>query len=287
MRCSRLAGLATVLLLAACGSAADDTRATGSDASTGTDAVATTDDLTAPAVAGDVADPGAAADANATGDSPTEASGDGGVEPQAGGTEAPVPPGLKPLAGSYRYHAVGTATVNGAAQPIDVEATTLIEEVSASDQRETSSGGQQGSAIQVMRYSSDKVELVSLEMKGAVNKKFEPKPPVLYAPVPGSVGQSWSWNATSTDRLTRIQQSSRFDRTEQKVVGAQTIDVVVVETDITITGDIKATGHITSWVSPAYKLVVRSHSTLTGSYGAFTFASDVTSDLLDLRPEPA
>lgn len=233
---------------------------------------------------------GSAGDARSGGESPVvgaDNGGGGGGQP-ADNSDAPVPAGLKPFAGSYPFHTTGHATLNGAAQNIDTQSPSVIEDLSDSDQRTTSSGDQ-GQQIQVLRYSADKVELVSLELKGAVSKAFNG--PVLLSRVPASVGDSWNWSMQSTDadptKKTTITQNSRVDRTETIVVGGQSIDVFVVETDITLSSaptDLNATGHLTTWVSPVYKLSVKVHSTLKGTYAAFSFDSDTTSDLLDLRP---
>jgi hypothetical protein len=61
------------------------------------------------------------------------------------------------------------------------------------------------------------------------------------------------------------------------------VDTVVVETDITITGDVNATGHLTTLASPVYKLPVSTHSTLHVTTPV-NFNSDNTAELTDLRP---
>jgi hypothetical protein len=142
--------------------------------------------------------------------------------------------------------------------------------------------GAGGSQVTTLRFSSDKIELLSLEMKGALNKTFNG--PVLYSPVPFTVGQAWEWTLVSTDNLTHVTQKSRIDREENLTVGGQTVETYVLETDLTISGDVNGSGHLTSFVSPEYKLPVRSHSTLDATYATFHVVSDITSDLLDLRP---
>ena len=95
--------------------------------------------------------------------------------------------------------------------------------------------------------------------------------------------------STDTDptKKTTVTQSSRVDRTETVVVGGQSVEVLVIETDLSFTSpatDLNGTGHLTNWVSPVYRMSVKTHSTLKGTYAAFTFESDTTSELLDLRP---
>ncbi len=276
-----LSALLVVVALAACGGGSKKSNATATGApgnsagvSAGSDAPAASDSTAAAAdQAGSDGDTGSSAD---------NGGGQGGA-PAAAGTDAPVPPGLKPLAGKYTFHAVGTMSLNGPPSPFDAQVVTTVEDLNDSDQRSTAQGvNGSGDQIQVLRYSNDKVELVSLEMTGAVHKVFNG--PVLLAPVPGSLGQTWEWDLTSTDNLTHVHQNSRYDRTETVTVGGQSVDTVVVETDITFSGDIHGSGHLTTWVSGVYKMGVRSHSTLDATYATFHFTSDVTADLLDLRP---
>jgi len=218
---------------------------------------------------------GASPDAQSSDDqSQTEQAAGGGDQGGGGSTDAPAPPGLKPFAGHYTYN------VTGQGDPQQIVLT--IEDVSDTDQRTTTpASGPSGEQLEVLRYLGDRIELESLEMKGAFPKTFNG--PAVFAPIPPTVGASWSWDLTSTDHLTHLHQASKVDRTETVTVGGQAVDTFVVETDITITGDINATGHLTSWASMVYKLAVRSHSVLNVTTPA-KISSDITMDLLDLRP---
>ena len=278
-----------IVTVAACGgggsksnTAATGSGSPGSQVSAGSDSAAPPSDASgggqdaasdAPAAGSDTAAAGAESD------TPAPAEGTGG---------APAPSGLKPFAGSYQFHTTGQATLNGSPQNIDVQSPTKVEDLNETDQRSSTSGNQ-GEQIQVLRYSADKIELVSFELKGPVTKTFNG--PVLLAPVPLSVGQTWNWSMQSTDtdptKKTTLTQGSRVDRTEAVVVGGQSVDVFVIVTDITFSSpatDLNGTGQLTNWVSPVYRMSVKSHSTLKGTYAAFTFDTDTTSDLLDLRP---
>jgi hypothetical protein len=214
--------------------------------------------------------------------------GDAGGAGQPGDTSAPVPPGLKPFAGTYQFHTTGHASLSGSPQNIDTTDGTLIEDVSDTDQR-TTAGSSQGQQVTVLRYSAEKVELVSLELRGAVSKTFNG--PVMLSPVPATVGQTWNWSMQSSDsdptKRTTLTQSSRVDRVETIVVNGQSVDTYVVETDLTFKSsptDLNGSGHMTTWVSTVYKLSVKNHSTLAGTFATFSFDSDTTSELLDLRP---
>ena len=270
----------TVVALAACGGGGkkSNTAATGSG-SNGPQVSAGSESGSAPSASSGEGQ-------SAANDSPVVgadgASADaGGDQPQGASTDAPVPPGVKPFAGKYNYHSTGTMGLNGSNSNVDQQDTTTVEDLSDSDQRVTMPGAG-GSQITTLRFSSDKIELLSLEMKGALNKTFNG--PVLYSPVPFTVGQTWEWTLTSTDNLTHVTQKSKIDREENVTVGGQTVETYVLETDLTISGDVNGSGHLTSFVSPAYKLPVRNHSTLDATYTTFHVVSDITSDLLDLRP---
>ena len=281
MRWGRVVAVAvTVVALAACGGGGkkSNTAATGSG-SNGPQVSAGSDSGSAPSASSGEGQ-------SAANDSPVVgadgASTDaGGGQPQAAGTDAPVPPGVKPFAGNYNYHSTGTMGLNGSNSNVDQQDTTTVEDLSDSDQRVTMPGAG-GSQITTLRFSSDKIELLSLKMKGALNKTFNG--PVLYSPVPFAVGQAWEWTLTSTDNLTHVTQKSKIDREENVTVGGQTVETYVLETDLTISGDVNGSGHLTSFVSPSYKLPVRNHSTLDATYTTFHVVSDITSDLLDLRP---
>jgi hypothetical protein len=279
-----------VLLVAACGGGKDkaNTAASGSSAATGNGVVASgaetsttasgVTDTAAPGAAGDGANTGAA-----PGDQPADQGGGGGAGAPGGSTDAPVPPGLEPFAGSYQYHVIGDGKLNNSPQHIDTQSPTVIENVNDTDQRVTQSGGQTGDQVALVRYTNDQVQLVSIQFT-AINKTFQGAQPVEYIPIGAAVGTTWQWTLDSTDHLTHLTQSSHIDRTEPIAVNGQTVDTFVIETDITLKGDVNASGHLTSWVSTVYKVVVQSHSTLAGSYATFSFSGDTTATLNDLRP---
>jgi hypothetical protein len=269
--CRGIVVAVVVVALAACGGGGkkSSAAATGSS-SNGSQVSAGSGELAASAS-------GAAGDAPSGGDSPVVAAESAGNDPgggQAATADAPAPSGLEPFAGKYRYQLTG--------QGAPTEIVVTIEDVNDTDQRSTTPGsGGQGDTIQTLRYLPNQIELESLEMKGAFPKTFNG--PVMFAPIPSDVGTTWAWDLTSTDKLTHVHQSSRVDRTETVVIAGQSVDTFVVETDLTISGDVNATGHITSWASPVYKLAVRTHNTLNVTTPV-QLNSDITIDLLDLRP---
>jgi hypothetical protein len=180
----------------------------------------------------------------------------------------------------------GTPAPNAVAgaDPVDRDVVVVVEELSATDQRMTTPGDQ-FTSVTVLRYLETEVQLVSLDITaGPVNKAFHPAAPVTFAPLPGTPGQSWSWTITSTDGLTTVDQTSTIVGPETITVAGETFETIVVDTTLTISGDISATLQLTNWVRPADKLAVRTHSVSQGSYGVFTFSGDTVSELVALTP---
>jgi hypothetical protein len=260
-----------VVALGACGGGGKKSNATAVSSSTGSSVLAGS-----AAAASNASSGVAASSASGTGDSPVVGADQGGgasdQSSSSGSGDAPVPSGLKPFPGRYTYK------VSDQGAPVVV----TVEDLNDTDQRTTTPAmGAQGEQVQVLRFLNDQIDLVSLEMKGAFPKTFNG--PVLFAPVPATVGASWAWDLTSTDNLTHVHQSSQITGKEIAVIGGQSVETFVVETDITISGDVNATGHLTTLASPVYKLPVESHSTLHVTTPV-KFDSDTTAELTYLRP---
>jgi hypothetical protein len=272
MRMGRLVSVAflAVALVACGGGGKKSTTVASVFSSTGSSVVAGSGAPVASASSSsDASSDGAAGDSPVVGADPSAGSDQAGTPV---GGDAPVPPGLKPFPGHYTYQVTGQSA----------PAVVTVEDVNDTDQRTTTPGaGAMGEQVQVLRFLADRIDLLSLEMKGAFAKTFNG--PVLFAPIPPTVGASWAWDLTSTDNLTHVHQSSRVDRTEAVIIGGQSVDTFVVETDITITGDVNATGHLTSFGSGVYKLPVRTHTTLNVTTPV-NFSSDTTAELTNLRP---
>jgi hypothetical protein len=229
--------------------------------------------------------PGAVATDAATSDTaPTTATavagdtggrGDGGTAPAD-----TAPPGTTPAArimptpGTYTTNDSGTG-IDG--KPVPPQSTYTIEQVNDTDQHQ---GGQ---FDVVLRYAPESASLVSLKI-AAANKSFEPAQPLLFVPFPGDRPDPWSWSVTSTDGKTTLNTTAQITGTETIDVGGQAVPTFIVDSTITITGDLQGTVHLTAWVSNDYRLPVKQHTVVNASYLTIMVHSDTTSVLASLAP---
>lgn len=267
------------LLLAACGGGGGDdanVAARGGDASTttalggGTDA--STGGLEVEAGSGGATSSTAA----------TEAPSGAGSKATAGaGSSASVSddtPGL-PAAGQYRFHTTGT-TKFGAnpEQPVEMDTTTTMVHLGDGKVRQTSDDQES-----VLQWTGDQVLLHTLDLtRPGFERHFEANPPVQFAPADLQVGQAWGWKLTATGLPTTIEQTSRVDRLETITTGGRSVDVIVVVTKITISGDVNGTIDMTQWVDRSTDVIARIHAKT--SIATYAFTSDTTSEFTAFTP---
>jgi hypothetical protein len=207
----------------------------------------------------------------------------GGESGGGGGGGATAATRTMPLPGSYRMASTGSASLNGKAQTVPPETTFVIEQVSDTDQRFTSSN-QSGAFVVLLRYAPTEVDVVSLQFAG---KTFEPSPPGQFAPVGVPPGTTWAWSATSSDGKTTLGVQGRYVGTETVTVADQAVDTDVVDLVFTISGDFTGTIQLTTWARSTDKLPVRQHTVVDAGDPTRLLVhvqSDVTSQLVDLIP---
>jgi hypothetical protein len=186
--------------------------------------------------------------------------------------------------GTYTFRVDGSFTFGTTKQSLPPTARLTVENLNATDQRHTLSSDD-SETVSVFRLAATALRLVSLSTtQSGVAKEFRPDPPVAFAPIPLAVGDTWQWTITSTDGKTKVHQSSKVLRTERRTIGGTAVDTFVVQTTVTISGDLNATTNQTSWVSPAHGIQVRTEQTTKGSFGTLTFTSSSTSELTSLQP---
>lgn len=272
--------LAGLLVLAACGGK-DDNKVSSSDKKSTTTSIS--DESTTTAV-GDVA---AGASTTVAGKTATTRKGAASSSGGGGGAAAQpsTPSGVKAAApGTYTLKTTGTMTL-GTPQPVNATSTMKIEPLQGSDQKSTQTGDNGASGETVLRYQSDGVYLVSLKTsQQGITKEFRPNPPGLSFPQPATIGKTYSWAATSTDGKTNVKSDFKVVRTEAQQVGSESVQTVVIEATVTLSGDINATSHRTMWVSELYRLIVRSDDKTQGSYSGFQFSSDTSEKLQSTKP---
>lgn len=202
----------------------------------------------------------------------------GGSSPAAGTVRATAP-------GTYTYDSSGSQTFSGAERDVDASSTLTVG--AARDGRQTTTlHNSQGDTTQQLVARSSGTYLSSLAITSpSLSKEFRFDPVALLLPDPARVGATWSWRSTSTDGTTTVSASNEVLRTETVTVGGERVPTVVLRTHLVITGkDLTYTADATNWVSPAHRLPVKTHTSGSGSYGAFTFSFDVTDVVRSVRP---
>jgi len=272
--------LLALVALAGCSSSSDEAEQTAVPTPTGS--VAAT---TAPAqgVASPTGAPSASAGASAAG---TTGGTTGAVSSPAAGGSSPTASTVRSTApGTYTYDSSGSTTFSGAKKDVDASSTLTVGAVR--DGRQTTTlHNSQGDTTQQLVVRSSGTYLSSLAITGpTLSKEFRFDPVALLLPDPARVGAKWSWRATSTDGTTTVTASNEVLRTETLTIGGERIATVVLRTHLVITGkDLTYTADATNWVSPAHRLPVRTHTSGSGTYGAFAFSFDVTDVVRSVRP---
>jgi hypothetical protein len=188
-------------------------------------------------------------------------------------------------AGTYTYDSSGSQTLSGGSRAVDATSTLTVSPASGGRQSSTLHDAQ-GDTRQdvVLRPGGTWLGALSLTSP-TLSKDFRFDPPVLLLPDPGTPGARWSWQGTSTDGSTTVSAANQLVRRETLTVGGERVATVVLQTHLVITGkDLRYTADQTSWVAPAYRLPVRTHSKGSGTYGAFPFSFDITDALRSVHP---
>jgi hypothetical protein len=252
----------------------------GADDLDGGTAVTTADGT--PAVPGQPGDPGTAASTGAAeGDSDGGAAGgeDGGGGPAP--TEVTESGRVLPEPGRYTLNVTGTSTLNGTAQAVPPTAEFVVEQLDDDRQRHRSPDPQ-GDTVQTLRVTPTALLLERMDLPAG--KSFVPPEPVQYAPIPVTVGALWTWSMRSTDGRTTLDHRSLVSGQESITVAGEQIETFVVETVLTLSGDLRGTISFTSWQSTKYGLVARRHTITDVSLGLFRLTGDTTAELASLTP---
>ncbi len=239
----------------------DATTTTGAS-TTSTVAVATDSSSGTDATAG-----GSAASSDTTPE--TALGGGGGTAP----TSPPASARVHPDPGTYTTDNNGTSSF-GSVPP---KSTYTIELLDNGDTHET------GDFDLVLRWTPEAASIVSLKITMA-GKEFDAPAdgPLLFIPFTNPPPQ-WGWSMTSTDGKTTIQQTASVTGNDAVTVAGTSVPTFVVDSTINISGDITGTVHLTAWVDPVTRLVVKQH-TVTHVTLPIIVNSDITSVLESLTP---
>lgn len=223
----------------------------------------------------------------------------GGTSPQSAGTTGstspapgaqPIPPSTehpptpaKP--GTYPEKQSGSFTVAGNTQNEPPTGKLVVDPATAQGQQTSHYYAQpnQGSQDSTIAFRSNGPFLVSTTESGpngAVDCTFDPAIPA--PPWPTSAGASFS--STGNCGQFQLHVSGRVIETKTVPLDGKSYTVWVVDSTLTATGKITASGQQEDWYSPALRLDLHRSSELQGSYGPFTFKSQLTSDLESANP---
>lgn len=190
--------------------------------------------------------------------------------------------------GHYVYDVTGERSggTSPGTQAVNAKADLTIDPASGSDQTSTVSSSQSGGQTQTTdyRYLPNGILLVDTTSGG---KEFKPDPPVLAMPVPPTVGTTWSWTMTSTDKSTTVRADNKITGTAILTIGGQPVQTVVLVVTLTTNTSyggapltLKTTE--TNWLSPKYNLIVKRHDVTDVS--PYAFHSDTTQTLESIKP---
>ena len=276
---------ALLVLTAACGGPTSPTSAKQSPGDS------TAPSSTASAVSGGRAGPshpsGGSAAPRASGVG-SPAPGGAGTSPGPGatrgaGSSPAAHPAVGAAPGQYVYDAQGTVTA-GTARQVSGTATLKVDPLKNNHQHSLLTD-QQGSTEEDLLFPSDGTHLDLLTLTNAAfSKTFTPSPSVLLLPTPPTVGRSWSWSATSTDGKTTATTTNKIVRMETLTVGTEQVVCAVIDSVLTLTGDVTYRGDSSTWYSTAYRIAAKAHQKGSGNVNGFPFSSDITSVLRSTHP---
>ena len=274
----RMLLLAWIFVVAVCGVAAAATHDDDDDVAT-TASSSTTSTSTSTTAGVDTAPPTTTVAGQTT--TTKKASGTGGTGSTVDSTPPSTPQRIMPDPGTYTLAVTGNASLNGGApQPAPPTATYKITQLSATDQHQT------GDFEIDLRWTPEAASLLKLTLKQGGNtlKTFQPATPLVYIPFPGTVGRTWQWTVKSTDGKTTVNQVSNITKTEPVVIAGRSEPAFIVHSVLTLSGDIKGSVDLTSWISPIYRLALRQHVIVDATYLGFRATSDTTGQLVSLTP---
>lgn len=221
---------------------------------------------------------------NAAGSSPTAAAGGpGGPTASATGTAgASGPAPIRP--GTYTYRQSGTYTAGTKSGQFPPKGTLVVDAASSAGSQTTHRYvDPQGSPVDqtlLFRPHGELIESETLGQGGKVVCTFNPPLPAPAWPVTvgaaaSGTGNCGKFNATVKEKVTG---------TREATVGTSSFKVFVIDIDMDASGQFQATETATAWYAPALRLVLHEVDNAKATYGAYSFNSQLTSDLVSPNP---
>lgn len=268
---------AALLVLAACGGGGgddDDTVAEAERESTTTTAAADEVTTTTGVDAGETTTTGV----STPGDAPAAPSGTAAA-PAGSTSPAPLP------AGTYRYRQSGSAKVGTDTYDSPPEGK-LVADAPNGDgtqvlHRYIDPEGQPSDST--MRFGADGMFILETIVRmGTTEITCTFDPPLAAPPWPPTVGAKATGHGECGSFTTDV--TSEVTEARTVTLDGKTYDAVVVKSAITTSGQFQSTTSQVDWFVPELRLSAHTEQDAKGSFGAFTFESSGTSDLLSAIP---
>lgn len=168
--------------------------------------------------------------------------------------------------------------------PANGSSSLVVDPASGPNQTQTQQGSDNTMQVEKLVFSAGRVEAGEISITSSIidadfDLSASPQPIVIL-----SAGQSWSWNAVSTDGKEKLALSGSFAGTGSLAVGGKLEQTDTIATTLTLTGSINATIMTTDDYDPAYRLILRDHAITKATYDGVPVAADTTTTLGSLTP---
>jgi hypothetical protein len=259
--------LALALLLAACGGDKKDAKVAKSDA--------TTTSTTATTIPGET---------TVAGGSTTTAKATTTTAPKTGPTRAATTASGAPApanSGTYDYNQSGTSTV-GAVPP---RGTLAVDPANSSGVQvwHLATDPSQPPNDTTIAFRADGPFITDIVTRAqGLEYRCHFDAPVPAPPWPATDGKPISGHANCG--AISVDVSGSITGHQTATVGGKSLDVVVAKATITTHGQVESTSEQEQWWAPSIRIPTHTHTVTNGRFGAFSFKSDVTTDLVSTTP---
>lgn len=273
---------AALLVLAACGGGGDDDDDTAAESlresTTSTTTAAAGEETTTSTSSVDAADGPSTTVAPASGSSPGSPGG-AAAEPDVSTTPTPIAPG------TYRYRQSGSAKVGTDTYEAPPEGTMVADAASGDGKqvfhRYVDPEGEP--ADSTMQFRADGMFILETIVRmGQTEITCTFDPPLAAPPWPATVGATSSGHGECGSFTTDV--TSEITEARTVTLDGRTYDAVVVKSIITTSGQFESTTNQIDWFVPELRVSAHTEQDAKGRFGAFTFESTGTSDLLSAIP---
>ena len=232
----------------------------------------------------------------------TRGSGDAGSSPSttkaAGGTTrtdgaAPSASLTAPAPGTYLYSQSGSESAGGRSQAVPAQGTMRIDPATQQAARTWTQTWHsyvdqtQPPNDTTYQFGSAGVAIASTTTTSSLNGQSVSftctfSPPLSVTPWPPTVGYAFSGQGSCGSFTAQV--SGRIDGTRAVDLDGQSITTYVIDATITTHGSVSLTDRQTDWFSPSLRLLVHTSDDEQGTYGLFSFSSQITRDLESAHP---